>query len=57
MLYMASGVDATMSRRYQLMETEHVTLLGHWIANWCDIIDFEGGSVIISDEAARANHI
>jgi hypothetical protein len=35
------------------METEDRRLLDEWIANWCDLVDFEVHVVIPSREAAE----
>jgi Protein of unknown function (DUF3303) len=42
-----------MARCYQVMETEDRALLGRWIANWSDIIDFDVVPVLSSKEAAE----
>ena len=51
--YVASWVDSKMARCYQVMETEDRALLGRWIANWSDIIDFDVVPVLSSKEAAE----
>lgn len=51
--YVSSWVDAKLERCYQLMETDNPSLLGQWIANWSDIVDFEVHPVISSKEAAE----
>jgi hypothetical protein len=50
--YLSSWVDHKLERCYQLMETEDRALLDQWIANWCDIVDFEVHPVMASSEAA-----
>jgi hypothetical protein len=53
LLYIASWTDESLTRCYQLMETNDRTLLDNWIANWSDLIDFEIHPVISSAEAAQ----
>jgi hypothetical protein len=50
--YVSSWVDADLSRCYQLMETADRDLIDQWIANWCDLVEFEVHPVITSQEAA-----
>lgn len=50
--YINSWVDVNLQRCYQVMETEDRRLLDQWIANWCDVVDFEVHPVITSAEAA-----
>ena len=51
--YVASWVDATLERCYQVMETEEPPLLERWMANWNDVVDFEVHPVITSAEAVQ----
>ena len=51
--YVASWVDESLRRCYQLMETDDRALLDEWIANWADLVDFEVYPVIPSKEAAE----
>lgn len=51
--YVASWVDESFERCYQLMETENRGLIDDWMANWADIVDFEVCPVITSGEAAE----
>ena len=53
LLYISSWTDESLTRCYQLMETNNPTLLDTWIANWSDLIDFEVHPVISSAEAAQ----
>jgi hypothetical protein len=39
--FVDSWVTADLGRCFQLMECDDVTLLQRWVAEWCDIIDFE----------------
>jgi uncharacterized protein DUF3303 len=50
--YVSSWVDEKLQRCFQLMETDDVTQLNEWIANWSDIVEFEVYPVISSKEAA-----
>jgi hypothetical protein len=50
--YISSWVDEKLERCFQLMETNDVTQLNEWIANWSDIVEFEVYPVISSKEAA-----
>jgi hypothetical protein len=51
--YVASWVDETLTRCFQLMETDDRALLDAWIAHWKDLVDFEVYPVISSQEAAE----
>ena len=51
--YVASWVDTTFERCYQLMETDDPQRLDDWIARWSDIVDFDVHPVITSAEAAE----
>jgi len=51
--YISGWVDEKLERCYQLMETDDRTLLGQWMANWGDIVDFEVYPVMSSKEAAE----
>src|SRR5882672_11487419 len=53
LVYVSSWVDAKLERCYQLMETHDRRLLEEWLANWCDIVDFEVYPVITSEEAVE----
>ncbi|NDQ57902.1 MAG: DUF3303 domain-containing protein [Acidipila sp.] len=48
--YLASWVDATRARCFQLMEAPHPQLLKTWISQWDDLIDFEIVAVVTSSE-------
>jgi hypothetical protein len=39
--FKASWVAADMSRCFQLMEADDVTLFQRWVAEWCDLGEFE----------------
>ena len=51
-VYVASWIDDTLQRCYQLMEAEDRALLDQWMANWTDLVDFEVYPVMTSSEAA-----
>ena len=50
--YVASWVDETFARCFQIMETDDRALLDRWIDNWSDIADFEVYPVVTSKEAS-----
>ena len=50
--YVSSWVDEKLERCFQLMETDDITRLNEWLANWSDIVEFEVYPVISSKEAA-----
>lgn len=56
--YLESWIDErTLSRCFQLMETDDPNLFEQWIANWNDLVEFDVVPVISSAEAAaRAAH-
>jgi uncharacterized protein DUF3303 len=51
--YVASWVDESLERCFQLMETEAREFLDEWIARWSDVTDFEVYPVITSAEAVE----
>jgi len=52
--YIASWVDLTYDRCFQVMETDDEALLKAWTSHWNDLIDFEIVPVRTSAEAAAA---
>jgi hypothetical protein len=50
--FVASWVSADLSRVFQVMECDDLTLLQRWVANWEDVTEFEivpvvpGGSAV-----------
>lgn len=52
--FLQSWVSADMGRCFQLMETEDVTLLQRWIAEWFDLAAFEVVPVTAGADTARA---
>ncbi|MBX3316021.1 MAG: DUF3303 family protein [Phycisphaeraceae bacterium] len=51
--YIASWIDEGLTTCYQVMECEDRSLIDTWIANWCDLVEFEVIPVINSAEAAK----
>lgn len=51
--YVASWVEQTLGRCFQLMETDEPRLLEAWMAHWRDLVDFEVHAVISSGQAAE----
>ena len=49
--YISSWIDLGFKICWQLMQTEDFALFNKWIANWCDLVDFEIVSVRTSAEA------
>jgi hypothetical protein len=39
--FVASWVAADLSRCFQVMECDDVTLLQRWVAEWADLVEFE----------------
>lgn len=52
--YVDSWVAADLGRCFQLMESEDVTLLQRWVAEWADLVAFEIVPVAPSKSAAEA---
>jgi hypothetical protein len=52
--FIGSWVTADMSRCFQLMETDDVTLFQRWVAEWCDLGEFEIVPVVAGKETAEA---
>ena len=53
LVYVDSWVDESLSRCFQLMETDDAALLDAWIARWSDLAEFEVVPVLGSAEAAE----
>jgi hypothetical protein len=51
--YVASWVDSSLRRCWQVMETGDRALLEQWMSRWDDLVDFEVHEVIGSAEAAE----
>ena len=52
--YVASWVEQSLARCYQIVECAELALLHEWIAQWNDLVDFEVVAVMTSAEAAEA---
>jgi len=51
--YVDSWVDERLERCFQLMETDDLSLIDAWIAEWSDLVRFEIVPLVSSEEAAR----
>jgi hypothetical protein len=52
--FVASWVSADLSRCFQVMECDDVTLLQRWVAGWSDLVAFEILPVVPGKETAAA---
>ena len=52
--FVASWVTADLSRCFQVMECNDVTLLQRWVAEWSDLVEFEIVPVTVGKETAAA---
>jgi hypothetical protein len=52
--FVNSWVAADLGRCFQLMETDDVTLMQRWIANWSDLMGFEIVPVVPGKDTAQA---
>lgn len=52
--YLSSWVQADLSRCFQIVECEDVTLLQRWVAAWQDLVEFEIVPVVTGQETAAA---
>ena len=52
--FVGSWVSADLGRCFQLMEAEDVALLQRWVAEWCDLAEFEILPVIPGKDTAAA---
>jgi hypothetical protein len=50
--YIDSWIDGSLTRCWQLMETEDPQLFDEWTANWSDLMAYEIFPVVDSAEAA-----
>jgi uncharacterized protein DUF3303 len=50
--YLDSWIDGSLTRCWQLMETDDPELFDEWTANWSDLMTFEIFPVLRSAEAA-----
>jgi uncharacterized protein DUF3303 len=52
--FVGGWVEASLSRCFQVMECDDVTLLQQWVARWGDLIRFEIVPVMTSKDVAQA---
>ena len=52
--YVGSWTTADLSRCFQLMETDDVTLLQSWVADWSDLVEFEIVPVVQGKDTSAA---
>lgn len=52
--YVASWVEQSFARCFQIVECDDLALLRQWMAQWSDLVDFEVVAVMTSAEAAAA---
>ena len=52
--FVGSWTTADVGRCFQLMETDDVTLLQRWVAEWSDLAAFEIVPVVAGKETAEA---
>jgi hypothetical protein len=52
--YVASWVETSFDRCFQVMETDDESLLETWADRWRDLVDFEFVPVLTSREASDA---
>jgi len=52
--FVSSWVTADLSRCFQLMECDDITLLQRWIVEWSDLMAFEIVPVVPGKETAAA---
>jgi hypothetical protein len=52
--FVSSHVAADLSRCFQLMECDDVSLLQKWVAEWSDLMAFEVVPVVAGKETAAA---
>ena len=50
--YVASWVETSFDRCFQIMECDDVAQLGEWTSHWADLVEFELVPVMTSAEAA-----
>lgn len=52
--FVSSWVTADMTRCFQLMEADDITLFQKWVAEWCDLAEFEIVPVVAGKNTAEA---
>jgi hypothetical protein len=52
--FVSSWVAADLSRCFQLMETDDITLLQRWVTGWSDLMAFEIVPVVAGKDTSQA---
>ena len=52
--FVSSWVTADMGRCFQLMEADDITLFQRWVAEWCDLCEFEIIPVVQGKDTGEA---
>ena len=52
--FVGSWVTADLSTCFQLMESDEVAPIQQWVADWCDLVEFEIVPVLSGKETAAA---
>ncbi|HZY21765.1 MAG TPA: DUF3303 family protein [Beijerinckiaceae bacterium] len=52
--FVSSWVAADLGRCFQLVETDDVTLLQRWVAEWSDLVAFEIVPVVLGTKTAES---
>ncbi|PYM21375.1 MAG: hypothetical protein DMD78_18245 [Candidatus Rokuibacteriota bacterium] len=52
--FVSSSVSADVSRCFQLMECDDVTLFQRWVAEWSDLMEFEIVPVVAGKDTGAA---
>jgi hypothetical protein len=52
--YVASWVEASLGRCFQVMECDDVRLLQQWVARWSDLVEFEIVPIVTGKDTAEA---
>ena len=51
--FVSSWVQADLSRCFQVMQCDDVTLLQQWITHWADLVEFEIVPIVPGTEVAE----
>lgn len=54
LIFVGSWVSADLGRCFQVMETDDITLLQRWVAEWSDLTEIEIVPVVTGKETAEA---
>jgi hypothetical protein len=54
LIFVGSWTTADLSRCFQLMETDDVTLLQRWVVEWSDLVEFEIVPVVQGKDTSAA---